>query len=139
MPTKTTDPKTPCQRCGSSHFQLASFAQYTLLSKSGYSRSDYIRQTLVCLCGEPIPISKPNPRNSEDQSFQKSRAAAHAYHERTGPERIAGELARDFITHADFQTLSEQVSALEAVLQQLGMEEQKTGKEDQKSSKKTPG
>ena len=57
---------------------------------------------------------------------------AKDYHERTGPERLMGELKRDYITLVEFQALSDQVGALEAVLQQLS-------KKDKKDDQKAPG
>ncbi len=50
---------------------------------------------------------------------------AEAYRAQTGPERLIEELQRDFITHAEFQALSEQVSALETILQELRNEDKK--------------
>jgi hypothetical protein len=43
-----------------------------------------------------------------------------------------GELKRDYITLVEFQALSDQVGALEAVLQQLS-------KKDKKDDQKAPG
>lgn len=131
-PPNKTDPETACQRCGSSHFQLAEFAQYIVFSGGGYQiLSKYSRQAVVCLCGQPISIKKLNLLNKDDRSFGDSLILAQEYRARTGPNRLMGDLTRDFITHTDFQALSDQVSALETILQQLS-------KNDQKDDKKRP-
>lgn len=134
-PEPSRDPSVPpdrCPRCQSTHFHMATFSQYQVFTTGGYRLLGNTRQAIVCVCGQPKPVSKENSRDQEDQEFKESLKVAKDYHERTGPERLMGELKRDYITLVEFQALSDQVGALEAVLQQLS-------KKDKKDDQKAPG
>jgi hypothetical protein len=115
-----------CKRCGSTHFYLAQFAQYDVFVGGGYHRLSETRQAAVCLCGRPLSTRKLLPHNTVDQSFKESLEAEQKHWEQVGSNCIIGHLRNDFITHAEFEELSQQVSSLEAVLQQLGKKDQKS-------------
>ena len=136
MPPNSADRPDPCPRCGSTHFQIATFMQYTVFPGGGYRTHSRPHQAVVCLCGRPISTSRLNPRDAEDLSFLDSMKVAAEYRERTGPDLLMAELRRDFLTHEEFQALSDQVSTLEAVLQQLSKNDQEKDQKDQKVQKK---
>ena len=113
-----------CPRCGSTHFQLANVAQYVV--SPGVQPQLYSNpiQVIMCLCGHPSPVNRRDLRTEEQRSLQASIAAARQYHEgRDG--QIKADLERDLITHTDFQALSERVSALETMLEQMGKKDTK--------------
>jgi len=118
-----------CPRCGSTQFQLAKIGQYNVISNGGYQSLTKLHDVMVCLCGHTVLIERPQ-RREDRQSLQNSLEAAQKYRERAGPEQIKAELERDFVTHAEFEALSERVSTLEAFLQQLTDTDQHEGQEN---------
>lgn len=96
-----------------------------VFSGGGYQLySDVVYQVVFCLCGSPIPLKRLNRRTPSDLSLIASLEAARGYRERTGSDQAMAELKRDFITNVEFQELTEQVRALEDILQQMQNNEQ---------------
>lgn len=119
-----------CPRCGSTQFQLAKIGQYNVIGNGAHHLlSPLLLDVIVCLCGQTIPIDRPQ-RAEDRQSLQNSLGAAQKYRERTGPEQIKAELEHDFVTHAEFEALSERVSTLEAFLRHLTDTDQHEGQEN---------
>ena len=97
----------------------------SLLPGGGLAPSDEFRHVRICLCGHPMPVRTVARFDEVGRSLQQSLQAAQHYRERMGPDQIVAELTRGFITHAEFQALSDQVSALESILQQFRKKDQK--------------
>jgi len=83
------------------------------------------REAAVCLCGRALSTKRLLQRNSVDKSFQDSLDAEERHYERTAADKIPAKLARYFVTRAEFDAGYQEISALEAVLQQLGKKDQK--------------
>src|ERR1017187_4697305 len=92
MPPKPADAPYPCPRCGSTHFHMATFAQYVVYPGGGYQIQSEPREAVVCLCGRPISTEKLNPRYEKDRTFLGSLKLAEKYWEQAGPDQLMEEL-----------------------------------------------
>ena len=107
-----------CPRCGSTHYQVAHFAEYVAHSVSQPQRlSQESVGLFVCICGNVLP-GRLNLTTPKYQTLRESLEAARRYHEQK-IGRSKADVEHEFVSHAEYDVLQDKVQALEAEIQQL--------------------
>ncbi len=110
-----------CPACGSTFFQEVEVRQYVVspavLPGGGLHPSDHRRQVKICLCGHLLPVNFVGRMDEEGRSLQESLQRARQYRANLEPDQILADLARDFVTRSELQTLAEHLDQLQTLLQ----------------------